>query len=272
MNTDIVHALREVNSKIDRLIEALAERDLVPVQALTTEPVDVGWASHRRLVTSDFPKVGGRDLDMKPTDFFLSRDFEAFGSDGKTRALYAAGCSGLCLLSKEIKIPLFKVSSTGPERVWARSRELRSDRYAAVHYETDRYVEAAAEFSDWFPSHLHVRHRMPSANSPVHVQNRSIVVELPKGLSCDAFDRAFDAEVRKGSISDWVMTDDGRNHCALVGVDPARFQRFTRYVAGTACRFSPADEIASFSFAGGADRLVAIAEHIVVAHCKRLAA
>lgn len=84
-------------------------------------------------------------------------------------------------------------------------------------------------------------------------------------MNIEDFDAAFDAIVRHGAVDLWAMTDDARDHCKFLGddIDPAELQRFTEYPKW---RLMPVQEICGFSIFSGADRLVRIAEQIIVAH------
>ena len=88
---------------------------------------------------------------------------------------------------------------------------------------------------------------------------QSILVEL-------GFDHAFDAEVQKASVIGWLATPEGRRYCAWRGVDPALARRVTLYSYGDATRASPAVEIVAFEIRRDFDRLVAIAETVILAH------
>jgi hypothetical protein len=82
-------------------------------------------------------------------------------------------------------------------------------------------------------------------------------------MTSKKFDFAFDALTRKGTIELWAMSEDARRHCAFLGIEPSVLQPFTAYPGW---RLSPAQEICGFSIFSGADRLVALAEHIIPVH------
>ena len=120
-------------------------------------------------------------------------------------------------------------------------------------------------FDDWFPSRLTPR-LGPSPMSPVTVSECAIAVPLPEDLPWQLFDAAFDARVRRGSLYPWLGTDHGRHHCAIVGADPLLGQRYTVYPGGAEPRISPALEICAMETFNGSDRLIAIAESILIEH------
>lgn len=148
--------------------------------------------------------------------------------------------------------------------------ELRRDAYGSVYHSEGRFHRDDG-WGNWFPSHLNL-YRQPSANSPVTCGERSLIVNLPAGMSPEAFERAFDIEIRKGAIDLWSMTDMGHNHCATIGVDPSILRRFTDYPGGSDVRRSPVKEIVAVNplLAGsGADRILAIAEGVILRHMCR---
>lgn len=262
---DLISTLQDMRDRIDMILDdAIAPIDADEAPP-ASRPVFTGRPQHRRLTTTDWPKIGGRALDLSHTDLFSSEAYRE-APTGETRALYAAACDGLGRLSHDLKIPLYKIGCTSPDRVWPRTHELRADRYGSAYFDGTAYVEDETGFDGWYPSHLHVGRRTPSMGSPVRVETRAILVDLPASLTPENFDRLFDAETRKGWIAEWVATEEGRDHCALVGVAPARYQRFTLYPGGTTPRLSHAAEIAAFSIYEGASRLVAIAEQIILRH------
>jgi hypothetical protein len=79
----------------------------------------------------------------------------------------------------------------------------------------------------------------------------------------EEFDQAFDIETRKAAVDLWSMTDDTRKHCAILGVDPTLLQRFTAYPGW---RRSPAQEICCVTIFCGADRLISLAEQVILRH------
>jgi hypothetical protein len=151
------------------------------------------------------------------------------------------------------------VSTCSSGRLPARIAELKKDLYACEWFRGGQYIADPDGFDDWFPSHLRIN-LPPALNSPVRLNPRAISVQLPDTMSSREFDRAFDAEVRKGALDLWVRSREGQRHCAALGVDPAIAQRFTPYPFGAAARRSPVTEIVSFRKHCDPDRLIAIAD------------
>ena len=227
-------------------------------------PLPARVAGKRRQLPTDWPRIGGRNFDPKPTDLFKTEEFRnAWKPSDVRRACYAAGCFGLRDLGKKLSMPLYKVSTTGSERVWRRMDELNRDCYAALFHNGEAYQNDDAGWDNWFPSHLYPQ-RFPSPASPVIVDSRAIIVPLPVGMTAEKFDELFDKEVAKGALNTWVMTQAGRDHCGFLRVDPTVGQRLTRFIAGEQSQISPANEIVGFSIHSGADWMIAIAERIIL--------
>jgi hypothetical protein len=150
-------------------------------------------------------------------------------------------------------------------RLANRMQELGRDRYASEWICNGEYVSEPDGFDKWFPSHLFVA-KSPASNSPVIIGPRALTVKLPRTMSAEAFDRDFDAEIRKAAIDRWVMSEEGARHCAFVDVDPAVAQRATPYPYGAAVRACPAREITVFRIREDADRLVNIVERVILKH------
>jgi len=254
---EIERALETAQQTLARCFDGLKTK--VP-QIVPLPPED---AAKRRQLTTDWPIIGGRAFDPKPTQLFETEEFRKVWNPGpERRACYAAGCNGLRNLSQILKIPMYKVSTTGADRVWNRADESSRDRYGALWHNGQVYVEDAG-WNDWFPSHLHPQ-RFPSPASPVIMQERAIIVPLPIGMDPKKFDELFDAETRKGALNAWVMSQEGRDHSGFLGVDPVIGQRFSPYRGGDQSHISPANEIVGFSIYGGADRIIAIVEKILL--------
>jgi hypothetical protein len=261
----VLEHLFEVEKALQTAQQALAacigtrKSEARPTSLLPPEDAAKRWQ-----LPTNWPRIGGREFDPKPTDLFQTNDFRRLWAPGPDRrACYAGGCEGLRKLNRILKIPVYKVSTTGADRVWDRNNESRRDRHGSLWHNGDSYVEDAAGWDDWYPSHLDPQ-RFPSPESPVIVQKRAIIVPLPNGMEPREFDKLFDAETRKGALNRWVMTQEGRDHCSFLGADPAICQRFSAYRGGDQSRISPADEICGFSTSSGADRIIAIAEKIIL--------
>ena len=218
-----------------------------------------------RYVPTDWPRIGGR-VDLPDVGhLFASAAYRDQCGDGESREIYTAACPGLGLLATRLRMPLYKVSSCAFGRLADRMRELGRDRYAAEWFCDGRYVSEPEGFINWFPSHLSAA-KPAAPNSPVTIGPRALTVKLPRTLSAEAFDAAFDAEIRKAAIDLWVMGAAGARHCAFVDFDPAMAQRATTFSYGSGARSCPAKEIAVFRPNEDADRLVAIVERVILRH------
>ncbi|WP_294532305.1 hypothetical protein [uncultured Rhodoblastus sp.] len=260
----VLEHLFDIERALEAAQQALAHcLDSLKTQAPQAVPLPPKDAAKRRQLSTNWARIGGHDFDPEPTDLFETDEFRKLWIPGPhRRGCYAAACGGLWSLSRILKIPVYKVSTTGADRVWTRNNESRRDRHGALWHNGQAYVEDAG-WDDWYPSHLHPQ-RFPSPGSPVIVQERAIIVPLPCGMDPRKFDQLFDAETRKGALNRWVMTPEGRDHCGFLGVDPAIGQRFSAYRGADQSRISPADELCAFSIYSGADRIIAIAEKILL--------
>lgn len=214
-----------------------------------------------RLLPTPWPKVGGADLCLKMTDAFLTERWRDQFSEGQARLIYAAGCRGLREISKAAHVPTYKISTCAEGGLSRRMFELNRDEVGALRHCDGEYVRDEG-WGSWFPSHIYPV-RGASPNSPVLVRPRCLIVCLPITMSTDSFDDPFDREVRKGALDTWAMTPEARAHCTAVGALPDSLMRFTRYPDWSTM---PVEEIAGFSIYTGADRLIRIAEKIVLQH------
>ncbi|MFO1116980.1 MAG: hypothetical protein U1E28_14965 [Beijerinckiaceae bacterium] len=212
-----------------------------------------------RLLPTQWPKVGGGDLELAHTEAFRSPQFRDLFRPGEIRLLYAGGCPGLGALSHRVHLPAYKASTCSEDGLARRAFELRRDEVGAYFFQNGDYVREDG-WDGWFPSHLYPV-RGPSSESPVSIRERALIVRMPDGCSAERFDEIFDREVRKGGLDLWAMTPEARNHCAFLGIDPALLQRFTRYPNWAVM---PTHEIVGFSIYSGADRLIRIAENAVL--------
>ena len=257
----LADALCDVESNLARLFESQGPE---PTQSIEHSPTSLA-VFRPRYVPSDWPRVGGREELTRISHLFSSTAYRDQYRAGELREIYAAAGAGLGRLVALFRLPLYKVSTCSSGRLPARIAELKKDLYACEWFRGGQYIADPDGFDDWFPSHLRIN-IAPAVNSPVRPAPRAIGVQLPDTMSSREFDRAFDAEVRKGALDLWVKTPEGRRHCAALGVNPAVAQRFTPYPFGAAARRSPVTEIVSFRKHCDPDRLVAIAERVILRH------
>jgi len=217
----------------------------------------------RRFPPSIWPRVGGLGRLEPTADLFRREAYRDAYRPGLARQIYAGACFGLRRLSATLQVPLQKVSTCSAGRLLERMKEVSIDQYAGEYSKDGRYVADRDGFRNWYPAHLHTSVR-PAVNSPVSASARALTVTLPDTMSAAEFDLDFDAEVRKASIADWVATPEGRYHCAARGVDPALACRATPYPYGDVTRHSPALEIVVFRTRQDVDRLIGLAERVVL--------
>lgn len=232
-----------------------------PTRPLRARPLTRGFSS------IPWPRVGGEDLVVMQTDIFLTEAFrDLFGDGDERRTIYVAGCHGVRDLARALGHPIYKVSCTSPSGVWRRMQELRNDSYGAAWHRDGEPVEDLNGWNGWFASQISTGYRPPSPGAPVEVDARSITVTLPLGMSPEEFDERFDRRVASACLADWSLSAPGLAYGELLGLDLQRFRRHTPYASGDVARLSPAREICLFSIFDDGDRLVQIAEEVVLEH------
>lgn len=274
-------ALRELALAIQNaahLLDRIAAASSKPGEVENPVPPKVGERHDLRVARSvgpwrperwsrtgtDWPRIGGRDYVESVDDAFQTRAFRARYRPGAERSVYVGTCYGTRRLSEEFCVPLAKVSTCRGGRLPDRIDELRADRYGAEYRVGGERFEQCG-WDDWsaalIPATVDV-----SNGSPVTIARRSLNVRLPETMTAESFDTAFDAEIRKAGLREWMTTEEGRAHCRLVGGDLSKSARFTAYPHDSAARLEPADEISVFRFRGDFQRLVKIVERIVMRH------
>jgi len=249
----LTQAMRTMANTFEMLCEELP--------ALSTPPVDLTALSAktgRPCPQADWPRTGGKEELPSTADILASRAFRKAFRSRFAREIYLGASTGLARLSAILRLPLYKISTVSPGRLNERIYELRNDRYGAEHHDDGGY-------DDWFASHIYVT-RDAAPDSPVEIHPRALTVHLPIGMSDAMFDAAFDFEIRKGAVDRFVATPAGTAHCQALGVNPAIAMRGTPYPMGASARHSPCAEIAVFRIREDSDRLVTIAERVVLKH------
>lgn len=213
-----------------------------------------------------WPRVGGSDLVVAPDLTFESDSYQRRWRASDTILwIYVLGCPGLHALGRALGLPLFKLGTTSG-RVQDRLAELGRDGYGGCYRTASGLVREAG-----FGPGLWVAEQTPvtlnlSPLSPVHPSVRGVGVRLPVGMSHAAFERAFSAEIGTAGLGRLIASPGGQALCRERGVDLARCRRMTRYAFGADVRDSEEEEITVFRPRSESDRLIAIAERIVVRH------
>ena len=256
----LTHEMRTIANTFEVLCEELP--------ALSTPPVDmtaVSAKAGRPCPQVDWPRIGGKEELPSTAAILASRAFRKAFASRRAREIYLGASTGLARLSALIRLPLYKISTVSRGRLNERIYELRADQYGAEHHDDGHYVLDADGYDDWFASHIYVT-RDAAPNSPVEIHPRALTVHLPTGMTDAMFDTAFDLEIRKGAVDRFVSTAEGIAHCQALGVNPAVAMRGTPYPLGASARHSPCAEIAVFRIREDSDRLVTIAERVVLRH------
>jgi hypothetical protein len=259
-----VHTLTHEMRTMANTFEMLCEE----FPALSTPPVDLTALSTktgRACPQADWPRIGGKEELPSTADILASRAFRKAFRSSFAREIYLGASTGLAALAALLRLPLYKISTVAPGRLNERIYELRNDRYGAEHHVDGGYVLDLDGYNDWFASHVYVTRRA-ARNSPVEIHPRALTVHLPVGMTDAMFDAAFDHEIRRGAVDRFVATSEGIAHCKALGVNPAIAMRGTPYPMGASTRHSPCAEIAVFRIREDSDRLVTIAERVVLKH------
>lgn len=256
----LTQAMRTMANTFEMLCEELP--------AFSTPPVDLTAVSSkagRPCPQANWPRIGGKEELPSTAGILASYAFRQAFASRSAREIYLGASTGLAGLAELLRLPLYKISTVAPGRLNERIYELRADRYGAEHNDDGRYVNDSEGYDDWFASHIYVT-LDAAPNSPVEIHPRALTVHLPVGMTDAMFDAAFDFEIRKGAIDRFVATPEGIAHCEALGVNPAVAKRGTPYPLGASARHSPCAEIAVFRIREDSDRLVTIAERVVLKH------
>jgi hypothetical protein len=214
-----------------------------------------------------WPRVGGWSLVVEPNMTVESDDYQRrWQASDVIVWIYVLGCPGTQALAKALGLPLFKVGTTGG-RVQDRLRELGRDAYGGCYQTADGKIVREQGFSGglWVAEQTPVTLNL-SPLSPIHPSTRGIGVRLPVGMSAAMFEKRLTAQIATASLGKLIASPAGQALCAERGADPARCRRITEYRFGSDIRPSSEEEFTIFRPRSESDRLVAIAERIVVRH------
>ena len=236
------------------LLQAAAEMGLPVPKPRSASPT----------VRSRWPRIGGADLVVAPNMAVETEEYQSqWRASDAVVWIYCLGCPGAQTLAQILTLPFFKLGTT-EGRIQSRLDELGRDNYGAA-YRTPAGLVREPGFGprEWVAEQLPVALTL-SPLSPVHPGVRGIGVRLPEGLTAPMFERRFSAEVGKAALSKIINSPAGRALCTDRAVDPARCRRITEYKFGADVRPSDEEEFVVFRPRTESDRLVAIAEAIIV--------
>ncbi|MGI4765262.1 MAG: hypothetical protein ACRYGP_09410 [Janthinobacterium lividum] len=231
---------------------------------VTNKPVRRPGAGAPRL---RWPRIGGPGLVVAPNPTIETEEYQSrWRPSDVVIWIYVLGCPGTQALAKALGLPLFKIGTTTTS-VQQRLDELGRDAYGSYY----RTAKGALVQEPGFGRGLWVAEQLPvsldlSPLSPVHPSVRGVGIRLPVGLTAAVMERRVAAEVVKAGLGGIIGSAAGRALCAERGVNPARCRRWTEYRFGADTRPSEEEELTIFRPRAESDRLVAIAEKIVVEH------
>ena len=209
-----------------------------------------------------FPQIGGPDL---ATDDLVvqTKEFRLrWKASGDVTWIYVAGCLATANLAGELGLPFFKIG-TGRD-VQARLNQHKREEHAAWWMSPTGPVRDPGYGTRWDARVLPIG-RALSPDSPIEPRERAIGVHLPVGLSAEEFEKLFSHALLGASLGRFVDGTFGRDYCRRVGIDPARFHRFTCYDYGSSLRRSACNELIVLKPEHHAIRLAAAALQVVVA-------
>lgn len=232
VNIEVRTALASLFSE---LADALMAGQTTRIEATRT-PIFVGAQRTSPRLTTQWPKLSVDSGQKSPWD--VTHLGERF-IPGETVYFYAAGCTGLAHLGRQLQLPLFKLGLSQQSNLLIRQQELRTDCYGSA-FKRDGQYESQPGFDDW-------EMRQIEPNVPdlplITATQRALQIVLPESLPYKQFERQLDAELAPISLSSWINTRHGQAHLAELPVDPAIADRFTAYGFGEANRLSRAGEI-----------------------------
>ncbi len=217
------------------LADALMAKRSTPVETANAS-IFIGAPRTVPRLTTQWPKLSVDSDQSSAWD--LSHLAERF-VPGETVYVYAAGCSGLAQLGRQLQLPLFKLGLSQQSNLLIRQQELRTDCYGSA-FKRDGQYESQPGFDDW-----EIRQLEPNIPDLPFITGtqRALQIVLPESLSFKHFERQIDAILAPISLSAWIHTRDAQEHLAELPVDPAIADRFTVYGFGEANRLSRAAEI-----------------------------
>ena len=260
----LCNALMAATRAIETLTQPTAAQDKPRVSVAPAKPHVARPHQKWPRNNIEWAQPGGYNFAPAARTLFDTAAFRASYRPGETLASYVAVSPGMRTLSEYFSLPLAKISTCGSSRLLKRRDELNADAYGAGVKRGGELVTETG-WTDW--SMIQTGDRIvTSPASPVRAGDRCMLIDLPDTLGIREFEAAYDAEVSLGSLAKWINTPDGLRHCAELGLDPTHASRFTSYGYGTAKRISEAREICIFRQKAGLNRLVEIAERIILRH------
>ncbi|WP_420101542.1 hypothetical protein [Bosea sp. (in: a-proteobacteria)] len=221
---------------------------------------------------TQWPRIGGPGLRPLPDTAFTNPAFIERYRPGTLTFPYLAACgpsfdddlpsSGLKNVADRLHMPIFKLAATELADPRRRLDALDSDQYASHVLTPAGYVQEPG-FKTWtFQQFLPDREPLPG--SPVRLEGRLFALRRPHDMGKRVFEKLLHRHLRNASLNDFLLTPDGRAHCATLGLVPEQQQRWTRYRFGPVTRIDKAEELYIFRPSGeDSDRFLIILERII---------
>lgn len=259
-------SLSDTRDLIDQGLPGAA-RVLLPSALHHGVPLDPDERRRREHLPSDFAHIGGRDFARGRTGAFASPWWRDVYRPGTTCEMFIAYCDGQLALKRQLRQPCYLVDTCGAGQAWPMIQLMKRDRVGSGCFIDGRYVEDVRSWSNWCLCQLS-SDILPSPGSPVALTERGIVARLPETFAPVRFEGMMRGEIRKGSLAAWLVTEEGRRHCALLGVDPSLGARFTSPPVGTGADPQPVDNIVMRQQQAAQGRIIELAERMILSHLR----
>jgi hypothetical protein len=205
------------------------------------------------------PLIGGKALDLAPTDKFCRPDFLRRYQPGATTLVYSAGCFGLRALAESLRLLIFKIGTHGGSDLSIRMQRLDAAQYAGLRQSGgDDYG-----FASWLPEPIQPRFAECSPESPVVIRTDALEIVLPFGLKNAKFDRQLNRALCSASLESFARSRAGEGYCYGRDVDPASLFRASR---GDKGQLESATELVLFRPYQDLQRLVRVCEDLIYQH------
>jgi len=225
------------------------------------DPFDA--AAVRTYVPGAWPKIGG-NADIGPMPVWNDKAVRARYTPHIRVAVRVLACSGQSAMSRDLQLPIYKVTTTcdTSERCDTRLAQLNRDCYGATILDGVNW-RTEDGWSRWMIVPLPAIAGL-SPHSPVTVHARGLDVLLPRQLSPEEFDNALTEALGLARLDLFLYSDVGRNHLSALELDRTRFERYTSYNVGRQHpRRSRATELVIYKPRLHAARLVGLIERLV---------
>ena len=225
-----------------------------------------------RAAVFDVPLIGGPALSLEPSLLFTQAAFLARWRPGRRVLVYLGGNRRLAGLMRRLqpagprsaeprRLCAFKVGTHKGTDLGVRLRRVSAEGYGSLWRDSGTVV-AEPNWGDWTAEPLNPGSADPAPGSPVLLGIDAIEVVLPATMTPVGFDQRLGKLLSPATLAAFALSPAGRDLCASLGENPARFVRYSPRGAGRPRR---ATEI---TLVGRQDigRLVRLIEQLLLDH------